>query len=1448
MVYQIPFQLSKLNLLQKNILALIFSFAVIGLFLPKITYSEGVPSENIQPPLEIENSDLSISLQGNTFIVDSTGDEHDESPDGLCMTKVGTCTLRAALDETNVNPDQNLIRFNISTSDPGYLDSDFLNLPNSGDNMGGDDLWIVNYDGSPNDLFKTAIVIDVSSQTNSQFDSNKTGPEIQVNFSSDKKIAVQNTVGFSVNGASTIAPAGPPESSLRYKGKLGKVNNRDWTLTTIAGMVKVGNEFLVAGDQKILRLDADGKLIATYDKSTSLTQGFNSARCLVQDNFGYIYVCDSPNYNRSPTATGIAKVQKYDSNGNYISTIGSFGAGLSQFTAISDVTFDSSNNMYVTDPDLLRVSKFDSNGNYLLTWGSSGTGNAQFGSGTLLSGGAQLIREGMGIDADSSNNIYVVDTGNRKLKKFDSNGNYLTSWSTVEGSEPAVGFGMAAWDIYINSNDQIFTVKSATFNQDQVVRIQEFNTSGSLVATSWGRGGPVPDRMDHPTEMYIANDGTFYFLDSYDTPYIQIYDSSHNHLGWWGINAGDYGNYQSAWGLKFDSSGNLYVTDFAGKALKKLNSNLEGVSSWFANIDGSNISNPGAVRFFGVVDVDIDSQGYIYIYNFNASRIDKLDPNTGAIVLSWSTPNTSTGIVIDHNDNIYINQRGTNTIRKYNTSGIFISSFGGTGTGNGQFQLPGRLAVDSQNNIYATDQVRNNVQKFNSSGVFQFAWGGTGTGNSQFNQPYDLIFDQEGNLWIEDRGNQSIKKFDPNGNFISKWNGTGLPEDQGYLSGGFSGAGMDGIEIDNAGNIYVSNGQDGRIIQIFSYDQTGPVVTPVPFENNVTVSTSPNLTGTVADALSPVASLQFSFSSDLSNLQNCISDDGTFDEKSETFSCNLGNLSFGQHTVYFKAIDNANNSSTSSYIFTVIDPTIVLVSPANNAVIDNPLPLLDWNSAFTADSYAVYLDDNLIATVDDTSYKLTDSQRLQYNSEHTWKVQGFIGSSMMAESSIFNFSVIPPTYNFEPIYPVNVIIDDFTPLFDWTDITVGSDVTGYNIYVDNELVGIVEIGTSEYQLPSDKALLEGDHNWQVVAYYKDVNDENVEVARSSSAKFTISIPVPGELPATGDDGNHDGENSNGGNGGGIEKPKNDKSKINIEVLTFTPLAVYGGIGTTAILLSLITVGFVNTVKRLEVILAVLVPKKRKYWGIIFNENNLNPLPFAVVRLFDKDRKLVSSIASDLNGRYGFLVNKADNYILEIEAEGFNKYRNEFYVDPDREVVKDIALQRIDQLPNVANRLRFYVKNNFVPFMNIFGLIIMLLGLVWTLYIISTKGIDQITFAGSLIYICLFVFNVLFLVTSIMREIGKVKDILTGSGVGGASVRFYNEERQIDIALTNVKGEIKANMKPGKYKIKVYKPGYETVGEDLKEMNLKREGYLEEDISLKKISSDNQENPFTEEAI
>jgi DNA-binding beta-propeller fold protein YncE len=54
-------------------------------------------------------------------------------------------------------------------------------------------------------------------------------------------------------------------------------------------------------------------------------------------------------------------------------------------------------------------------------------------------------------------------------------------------------------------------------------------------------------------------------------------------------------------------------------------------------------------------------------------------------------------------------------VQVFNSSGVFQSAFGSSGSGNGQFSSPIGIAVGSGGNIYVADTNNNRVQVFSQS-------------------------------------------------------------------------------------------------------------------------------------------------------------------------------------------------------------------------------------------------------------------------------------------------------------------------------------------------------------------------------------------------------------------------------------------------------------------------------------------------------------------------------------------------------------------------------------------------------------------------------------------------------------------------------------------------------------------------------------------------------------
>ena len=95
------------------------------------------------------------------------------------------------------------------------------------------------------------------------------------------------------------------------------------------------------------------------------------------------------------------------------------GNGISdgQFSFPTSVAFDPSGKIYVLDTGNNRIQKFDSDGKFITKLGSQGTGDGRF------------IRPS-GLAVDSSGSIYVVDSGNNRIQKFTGDGEFITKWGS----------------------------------------------------------------------------------------------------------------------------------------------------------------------------------------------------------------------------------------------------------------------------------------------------------------------------------------------------------------------------------------------------------------------------------------------------------------------------------------------------------------------------------------------------------------------------------------------------------------------------------------------------------------------------------------------------------------------------------------------------------------------------------------------------------------------------------------------------------------------------------------------------------------------------------------------------------------------------------------------------------------------------------------------------------
>jgi outer membrane protein assembly factor BamB len=273
----------------------------------------------------------------------------------------------------------------------------------------------------------------------------------------------------------------------------------------------------------------------------------SSARILTTDNDGIALAIPNVNINNNTSASGTINTSslkplnhppiatsdqsniQISNNYTFVRKWGSQGTGDGQFNYPYAIDVDSSGNVYVADSKNMRIQKFDNNGNFISKWGSQGTGDGQF-------------NYPSGVAVDSSGNVYVADYNNKRIQKYNSNGNLITELETTPISPDNIAI------------DPLGNVYLAAFTI-----IQKYDSNGNLI-TEWGSSGQG-DGQFYAQAIAIDSSGNVYVADA-GNDRIQKFDNNGNFISKWGSQGTGDGQFNIPYSIAIDSSDNVYVADF----------------------------------------------------------------------------------------------------------------------------------------------------------------------------------------------------------------------------------------------------------------------------------------------------------------------------------------------------------------------------------------------------------------------------------------------------------------------------------------------------------------------------------------------------------------------------------------------------------------------------------------------------------------------------------------------------------------------------------------------------------------------------------------------------------------------------------------------------------------------------------------------------------------------
>ena len=445
-----------------------------------------------------------------------------------------------------------------------------------------------------------------------------------------------------VNSSTGIITTVAGTGGNSYAGDGGQALNAELGNPQAVKQDSSGNLYSVDwADYRVRKVTATTGIIATVagsgtggysgDGGQATSAKFSYLTDVTLDSSGNLYIADEYNMRirKVTVTTGIITTVA----GNGSASYGGDGSAaiLAELYYPAGVALDSSGNLYIADEYNMRIRKVTATTGVITTYAGNGTGGySGDGSAATL---AELFYPA-GVLVDSSGNLYIADNGNGAVRKVTATTGKISTFMSAANAtgDPAID---SSGNIYVAANSQIVVSNGVTFGTGG----NGYGGDGGyafLAELNYPAGVGIYVPPPPPPTYYL------YFMDG---GYIRAVDMTTGIITTVAGNStggysGDGGAATSAdiegQGVAVDSSGNIYIADPGDNRIREVTATT-GIISTYAGIgpNGSNGSYGGdggkasSAKLYSPYGVAVDGSGNLYIADTNNMRIRKVTATTG---------------------------------------------------------------------------------------------------------------------------------------------------------------------------------------------------------------------------------------------------------------------------------------------------------------------------------------------------------------------------------------------------------------------------------------------------------------------------------------------------------------------------------------------------------------------------------------------------------------------------------------------------------------------------------------------------------------------------------------------------------------------------------------------------------------------------------------------------